>query len=74
MLVRWCSHLDKNSYEYYMSLLILFIFSEEQSQENLYYVRVPAISNEECKTNYSIPPEYITDAMVCAAYPEGGKY
>ena len=37
----------------------------------LQWVGVPFVTNEECQESY--PFETITDTMICAGYPEGGK-
>ena len=37
----------------------------------LQWVGVPLVTNEECRDFF--PCETITDTMMCAAYPEGGK-
>ena len=38
----------------------------------LHYVRVPTITNSECESLYE-GRFVITDSMLCAGYPDGGK-
>ncbi|XP_045763665.1 CLIP domain-containing serine protease B8-like [Maniola jurtina] len=40
-----------------------------QGSDKLRAVRVPVVSNEDCRQNYT----YISDNMMCAGVPEGGK-
>ena len=51
----------------------MWSFSEGKHQENYHYVRVPAITNEVCDSEYG-NDGVIKDSMICAGYPgEGGK-
>ena len=51
----------------------MWSFSEGKHQENYHYVRVPAITNEVCDSEYG-NAGVIKDSMICAGYPgEGGK-
>ena len=60
----------KTYYHNYKNI-ICFKFIGGSTSINLQYVRVPAISDSECKSAYG---GSITDAMFCAGYPGiGGK-
>ena len=47
-----------------------YLFSAPNIQ-TLYEVDLPLYDQEQCEENYS--PEPVTDNMVCAGYPWGGK-
>lgn len=47
--------------------------NESSSTSILQEVRVPIISNEDCKTGYNYAKEQITSNMICAVHPNGGK-
>lgn len=57
-----------------LSLLITFhqllLFWLVFNPFNLQCVDVPIVSKEDCDINY---PGQISDTMLCAGYPEGGK-
>jgi secreted trypsin-like serine protease len=56
------------------NLLSVLLFQISDYQDKLQYVRVPVVTNADCKSDYSIYENGITDAMICAGYRgEGGK-
>ena len=54
----------------YMNILKKTLFVIDQPDE-LYEVDLGVYSNAQCKASYS--PHQITDNMICAGFPEGGK-
>ena len=54
------------------NLLSVSLFQISDYPNRCQYVRVPAVTNADCKSDYS--EDAITDAMICAGYRgEGGK-
>ena len=55
-----------------IDLSYIFYFSVEgEINPYLYEVEVPIVDQEQCKSYYA--PDLITDDMMCAGLPEGGK-
>ena len=51
---------------------LFFKSGSSSNPQTCQYVRVPTITNSDCKTRYS--NDSITETMICAGYPgEGGK-
>ena len=44
-------------------------FLGQAGVSDLYYVRVPVVTNKLCKKRYSSTPYDVTDSMICAAAP-----
>ena len=52
-----------------MSLLVTVCLEPLPAPQRLQEVMVPVVSNQDCRTTYSI----LTSNMICAGLPNGGK-
>jgi len=67
-------YLDKNSVEERCFVSGWGTLKENgPTSKDLKYVRVPSITNKDCAEAYNRGGVEITDAMLCAGYPNGGK-
>ena len=56
------------------NLLYVLVFQISDYPDKCQYVRVPAVTNADCKSDYRKYENGITDAMICAGYRgKGGK-
>ena len=64
---------QKHNFHTVICSVIFFFFQiSGASPDTCQYVQVPAVTNAACNSAYSGINE-ITDSMICAGYPEGGK-
>ena len=61
-----------NFHTVFCSVMFFFFQIPGASPDTCQYVQVPAVTNAACTSAY-IGINDITDSMICAGYPEGGK-